>query len=177
MNARNPLIFEEIWLSVDPGLRHTAIALWKGSRLVRAGLVKNTVADSVRDAPAWAAMGAAVAARVASWTDGDFRPGRVVVEIPQVYQHARGVNPDDLLQLAGVDGAILGVFGAPCVSYRPASWKGQTPKEITQARTDAALAPEEKAAIEWPAKSLQHNVWDAVAIGLAHLRLTGRARG
>lgn len=175
MNQLNPLIRLGFWISIDPGLRHTAVAIWEGTRLVRAGLVKNQVDASIRDAPAWAAMGDAVWEWI--FREYAFKVCQVVVEIPQVYQHARGVNPDDLLQLAGVDGAILGrLHGAEVISYRPAAWKGQTPKEITQARTEAVLAPGERKAMEMPAKSLQHNVWDAVAIGLAHLRLTGRAR-
>ena len=83
------------------------------------------------------------------------------VEWPQVYRAGRSKgDPNDLLLVAGVAGALG--FN----SVLPAEWKGQLPKEVVMQRVKAALSYYELGCVELPAKSLQHNVWDAIGIGL-----------
>lgn len=97
----------------------------------------------------------------------------VVCEFPKVYPRGKSKgDPEDLLQLAAVVGAI-----GPDVIYRPYEWKGQTPKVISIARTQAALTDEERARVRLPRnKKHQLDVWDAVGIGLYHLRAKRRPR-
>jgi len=98
-------------------------------------------------------------------------PEELVIEIPQVYVRARSKgDPNDLIMLAGLVGAFVYCFGNASKLYRPAEWKGQVTKEITEQRARKRLSPDELSRIELPsAKGLHHNVWDAVGLGLHHL--------
>jgi len=59
--------------------------------------------------------------------------------------------------------------------YLPAQWKGQAPKTVITERTKRALASAELSRVVLPsAASLAHNVWDAVGLGLYHLKKGGR---
>jgi hypothetical protein len=154
-------------LAIDPGLRGCGLAVYVSGRLVEARYVKSSE-KSARGAEAWCAMAQAV---------GDVAPPQVdtlVVECPQVYRGPlQKGDPSDLIELAGVDGAIVGKFilrAQDFVSYLPRDWKGQVPKDIHHARVEAALSKEEKACMSLPAASLAHNVWDAVALGLFHVK-------
>lgn len=99
----------------------------------------------------------------------------LVIEVPQVYPGGRGKgNPNDLIDLSCVAGGVMALAGGRVTYYLPAQWKGQVPKEICHARMFEALTDVEKTAIKLcrPA-GLMHNVYDAVALGLAHLRKKG----
>jgi hypothetical protein len=100
----------------------------------------------------------------------------LVIEVPQVYTRARSKgDPNDLIDLACVVGAIMGVHNWRQVFvYRPAQWKGQQPKEVTTRNAQNDLRPEELTRVTHCAASLMHNVWDAVALGLAHLKKVGQ---
>lgn len=153
-------------LSVDPGLRGCGVALWGDGALVGAGYVRGPTAG--RGPAAWVEM----ARCVAEWVGRD--GARLVVEYPQVYVRARSKgDPNDLIQLAGVVGAISARFPAWPVGYLPAQWKGQLSKEICWARAERDLEVHELNRVKWPAKSLRHNVEDALALGLYHLKATG----
>jgi len=169
-------------LSVDPGLRHCGFALWwangpnptlPATRLFYAGLATGAEgSDSPHRAVAQAVRAAWQSANIVGY-EGTVTT--VVLERPQVYQKSPG-DPNDLIDLALVDGALLGLFpAARAVLYKPAEWKKQLPKEITSARARAALeAAGSLSRVVLPTKSLQHNVWDAVGIGLYHLTHTHR---
>jgi hypothetical protein len=111
-----------------------------------------------------------------------------VSEYPQIYQAMRVVSgarkrvsfgdPNDLLPLAQCVGAVqialifrrLVWSTKHCKTYLPREWKGQVPKDIMIKRIQERLAPDERTRVEHPrAKSLSHNVWDAVGIGLRTL--------
>lgn len=99
----------------------------------------------------------------------------LVIEVPQVYPAGRGKgNPNDLIDLSCVAGSCMGLAGGAVTYYLPAQWKGQVPKDICHARAMAALTDTEKCSIVLcrPA-GLMHNVYDAVALGLAHARKKG----
>lgn len=165
------------WISLDPGLRHCGLAIWHGTALVWAGLVKGP--KEGRGPQAWATMSDAVHTAVHTAKLPDFYVGGCVVEYPQVYARGPG-DPADLIELAGVVGAVVANLSEspPCeiTGYLPREWKGQVPKEIQNARTLAKLGPGEKAAMVPCAASLVHNVWDAIGIGLAHLQKLGHRR-
>lgn len=154
-------------VAIDPGLHHCGVALFTPEgTLTHAELVKNPV-DMPGCLNAWP-MAAAVASRVGGFVT------EVVVEIPQVYPGRQKGDPNDLIDLAAVVGGCVAVLGGRSYAYRPAQWKGQTPKDVTTARAKAKLSATEQGAIEQCQPHLMHNVWDAVALGLAHLKKTGR---
>jgi hypothetical protein len=104
---------------------------------------------------------------------GGFRADRLAIELPQVYVRSRSKgDPNDLISLARLVGAFEyffdGRFGSTI--YKPAQWKGQTPKDVTEARAKKRLTEAEITRIVLPpAKSLRHNVWDGIGLGLHHL--------
>lgn len=146
-------------LSVDPG-NSTGWAFFdsKGS-LQCCGLVKCLVPASLD----------ALAETVTS-------ASQIYVEIPQVYSGPRAKgDPNDLIQVAVCAGWVISQYRqADLKTVKPAEWKGQEPKEITHKRVLASLSPYELAVFEQNLgkhkKSVQHNVVDAVGIGLWALK-------
>lgn len=95
-----------------------------------------------------------------------------VIEIPQVYQqrHWRG-DPNDLIQVALTAGGVgfhIIDLGLNVKFVLPHDWKGSRKKEICNPLTLRTLNPKETKifkAVKAP-KYLQHNVLDAIGIGL-----------
>jgi hypothetical protein len=158
-------------VAVDPGLHNCGVSIWSNDgQLLEARLVKNTVEMSgpLNAQP----MARAVAAEV-PLCDCD-----LVIEVPQVYPFGQGKgNPNDLIDLAAVAGACMGLAGGAVSYYLPRQWKGQVPKDISHARAMAQLGDVEKTNIKLcrPA-GLMHNVYDAVALGLFHVKKIGRRK-
>jgi Holliday junction resolvasome RuvABC endonuclease subunit len=150
-------------ISVDPGLNGCGVAIWNVEKhLERASYVKNPGDDFV-------SMVLAVARTIPRFS---VLPNYLVTELPQVYTRTRSKgDPNDLISLALFVGALAFYAGRGGYKlYKPAEWKGQVTKEITELRAKKRLTSDELAKIELPsAKSLAHNVWDAVALGLVHL--------
>jgi hypothetical protein len=84
------------------------------------------------------------------------------------------VETMDLISLAifvGSAATRLLSLGLQPVFYEPSAWKGSVPKDVMIERIKRRLSPEEHARVDLPrAKSLHHNIWDAVGIGLYHLK-------
>lgn len=159
-------------ISIDPGLKKVAYAIWNADgTLDRAGLVTRDFEPGIERAQKWK--------EIAEDTDIFVDLSRtadqvLVIEIPQVYSGARDEDPNDLIDLAGVVGAIASLLGGTVEwSPLPREWKGQLPKEISQKRVEAKLSESEKAKIKWPAKHLRHNVYDALHLGLTYLAREG----
>jgi hypothetical protein len=154
-------------ISLDPGVQVAGVAIFEDFELSRAFLVRG---DGWHETAsnAWDIIRDSYPASVLILAD-------VVVEIPQIYD-TRQIDVNDLITLSLMAGAFVGK-GSPFVTtYLPAQWKGQVPKRIMTNRTKNKLSPEECARVELPsARGLQHNVWDAVGIGLHHLRKERRA--
>lgn len=134
-----PRVGEPRWiLAIDPSLSCTGWALGVDGGLLRCGVVPTRAG-----APTNERMVAAAAAL------SRYEPDLVVVEWPQIYQHGRAkkgarVDPNDMLLIAGVVGALLHALDAPAVlAPRPANWKGQVPKAIHNARVLAGMSPGE----------------------------------
>mgnify|MGYP000125496789 CR=1 FL=1 len=69
---------------------------------------------------------------------------RIFIESPEaVYARGRGIRIQDIVELARTAGAIAGSFATmgmgPIDYVTPAEWKGQVPKDISQARTCSRL--------------------------------------
>jgi hypothetical protein len=170
-------------VTIDPGVREAGVAVWDcDGYLHEAYLVR--VPDPY--AVPWSMLAREVADQVVHTNEPvrGFALDVIVIERPQVYVHSRAKgDPNDLITLALAAGAIVGELrrlrpGAMVVEYRPAEWKGQVPKNVMVKRTKRSLGEEELDRVQIPkARSLTHNVWDAVGIGLYHLRSRRGQRG
>lgn len=137
--------------------------------LQAAGLPKNPERQGGEMSLAsWASMAFAVR----EWLRprlGD-EPFQLVIELPRVYAaaHQKG-DQNDLIQLAGTVGMLGGFL--PGVSSRrsiyPRDWKGSLDADAFIERIKQRLDAAEHLRVELPStSSLQHNVWDAIGIGL-----------
>jgi len=154
-------------VSIDPGKHACSVAVWFGETLMRAAYIEN-ILDSKTDGARWLDLGAKVGAFILSQS---FDPPNLVLEVPEIYPGVRKEDPNDLIQLAGVLGAICGyVRGSVVWCPHPKQWKGQLPKKVSQARVEGKLTDQEKARIIWPKANLRHNVYDAIHLGLVYLK-------
>lgn len=159
-------------LSIDPGLRACGCARWIDGALQQAIFLRGSKEESLPHAVAQ------MVNTVRAWSGGK-RDFDLIIELPQTYRgRAERGDANDLIALGCIVGGIHDALSAAATIYvRPREWKGQLRKEITEARCRAALTLEELRRVKLPsAKSLQHNVWDGVGIGLWHLRKTGRRK-
>lgn len=162
-------------IAVDPGKLQCGVAIFKDALLVHGTLARNPVDTSGSDGPqVWRNTAQNVVDAYVRHTK-DYSHGWVkalVLEVPQIYRTGlQKGDQRDVLALAGVDGAIAGMFDCPVSYYTPAQWKGQVPKVVMNKRIMSRLSPVELKAIDVrvPA-SLIHNVQDAIGIGLKYLR-------
>jgi len=125
----------------------------------------------------------------AAWLAFDDLPAivgveRVVMERPRA-RHPNetpgGVCGYQAIVDIGISGALwAGKLGGAFETVFPDEWKGGTSKAKTKVyvieqRAKAILKPDERVRVELPsAASKQHNVWDAVGIGLYALGRAGR---
>jgi len=161
-------------LSIDPGVKHAGVAYWmehSGLYYLELAYLATlagtpTLARSVSEMPQACELGHVQPS--ASFARCD----HVVVELPQVYSRDKSKgDPNDLIKVAAVAGAISkGVFAEARSFVLPAEWKGAAPKLVTEARCRNYLTDSELEKIILPTKSLQHNVWDAIGIGLWYLK-------
>lgn len=173
-----------VLLSIDPGTRVCGAALWRDGRLVAAGLVKNPVKEG--SGPRECAR---MAGAVGDWVkEHCVLVNQLAIEFPQIYPRGdtrtKG-DPNDLLPLAAVDGALASMFWtAEVLSGVPHEWKGgiQKPKTTGEPypirnRVEARLRPEELARVNWT-KNVRHSwdVTDAIGIGLFHIGRFERKR-
>lgn len=156
-------------LTVDPGLRGCGVAYFVGPELKWAGYPENPEKKK-RGPEAWFAIAEAIYFK---FKDLEYRVDEYVCEIPQVYRQSKG-DPNDLIEISGVAAAVGALFPCDTVSgYKPREWKGQIKKELHHPRIIAQLSPEEMTRIAEPRKTLLHNVYDAIGIGLYHLDRKG----
>lgn len=148
------------FISIDPGKWAIAWALFEESKLSRCGITKHpggAFDDGLRD----------MVYRVRE-DSGQHASIKTIVEYPKLYPHSRNINPDDLITLAVVSGAcsILG----PVRLVHPREWKGAVPKGVSHERVQKRLGELEvavlSAGLEGVIRTLQHNVMDAVGIGV-----------
>jgi len=153
-------------VSLDPGTKHAGIAVWEDDELTAAWLVRGT---------GWLATAQQVLLDLE-----DRFPACILVEFdlvmekPQIYHQAKQKGEQaSLIELALMVGAVAGMsrlHPRRVTTYQPAAWKRQIPKNVMVERVRSRLMSEECERVVLPAKSLQHNVWDAIGIGLHHLK-------
>jgi hypothetical protein len=154
-------------LSVDPGVNEAGVAVWEDARLTSAWLAQGG---------GWLETARSIKARLYDSYPLSIIEGlELAIERPQVYtQNRLKGDPNDLIDLALMAGALVGMVEIEIggiTLYLPRQWKGQLPKDVTTERSQKKLSKDERAVIELPRSvGKQHNVWDAVGIGLRHLR-------
>jgi Holliday junction resolvasome RuvABC endonuclease subunit len=103
------------------------------------------------------------------------KPDFLVIEKPHISIN-RAADPNDLIKVALVTGICLSL--CPHYAHRiwlptPQEWKGNTPKLITYHRTVEKFNKHERFIVEEDLKnipkSLHHNAYDAIALGLKAL--------
>lgn len=147
--------------TIDPGKRACGVAMWsvdKGqSTLEWAGLVSQRDANPIK-----------LARKI---LDIKNKIGGVFVfyvEDPQLYAHKRTTHRD-LGSLKKVISALQSEGARPMHKAKPVQWKGNVPKTIHHDRMKKHLRP-----IELKLVPKDHNVLDAVALGLFALGRTGK---
>jgi len=162
-------------LAVDPGIQGCGCAVFKDGTLQYANYVKNIGGDVL-----CCSMARSVDIWLWSFTCDLSEMDEIIMEYPKVYTqgHLKG-DPNDLLPLAGVDAAIAmlsqcrsDASDRPKITfYLPQEWKRQVPKAIHHERIIAEMTELEKnVAPKQLPKSILHNVYDAIGIGLFHLQ-------
>jgi hypothetical protein len=159
------------WLvAVDPGLRHLGVAIFFNGILYDVLLVKNPQLG--RGAEAWYGYTRAKTDLPSSFREIIEGADHLVVEMQQVYRRGPG-DPNDLLQVAGVAGVVVGLanLDARVTGYLPREWKGQVQKDVFAKRILTRLDSAEmfKFNSKKIAKSLVHNCVDAIGLGLKAL--------
>lgn len=162
-------------LSIDPGVHACGAAIFgttTGNDLRWAGLVKNKVdAHPLNPTYHWSIWRGMVDAVEEKLHALDFTPDRLALELPQVYVASRSKgDPNDLILLTGVVGALTYWFRGMTFLYLPHQWKGAVPKNIMNERILKRLSDEEREKIEKAPKSLLHNTIDGIGIGLHHTK-------
>lgn len=98
----------------------------------------------------------------------------VVIEKMKVYSFAKQKGSQgDIIDLAHLGGRCLDLAHRAFL-VEPAGWKGQVPKDVVKGLVEARLAPVEletlTRCLAGIAPGKRHNVYDAVGIGLWHLK-------
>jgi len=153
-------------LSIDPGFKYFGFAILDDSEVLSAGLSKTKVgawATKSRQPPSFLALLDVVQAY-------EWESRHAVIEFPRV--HRDTPNNDSIVKLAAACGAYTALLETQDFTIEwvePREWKGMVPKDIMYKRIIAKLNTEEYSRIDKPQ---DHNVIDAVGIGLWQIRKT-----
>lgn len=156
-------------ITLDPGLRCTGWALWVHGRLVKCGASRSDAKDLGE-----AAHQHALNIHLATYLSHPSPAlGNVVLERMQDRGN-KTKRVRDILDCQAVGSYVAGWMRPKRIIYRsPREWKGgNIPKQVNHWRMIDLLYPEELEVIEQTtltmAKTIQHNLLDAVAIGVGH---------
>ena len=152
-------------LCIDPGSKKAGVALFEDNGTMTTAWLaegenwRDTADDVMRQLPV-----SAVKVR------------NLVIEKMQVYDHTPPAQANACILLSLMAGRVTGLFAGSVPSYGnheylPRTWKGQVPKAIHHKRIEKKLTMFELARIKWPDSKKGHkDIWDAIGIGLYHLR-------
>ncbi len=163
-------------ICIDPGLRCTGLAVLISGLVVCAAAIENP--STARGPEAWIAMATAVVdvlnTTPALRDEVDHQqplPVNTIVVEKMVSYPGSPVRVDDLMELVGVTGAIVGMLPTAKTykSYRPREWKGQVAKPVHNRRVLAKLSPSEQFLLSGTSKALVNNAIDAIGLGLVHV--------
>jgi hypothetical protein len=161
-------------IAVDPGIDLCGVAAFVDKHLVACAHIGGRLGPKVDPLIRAAATAEVVFEGVKGWHLAAV--SHLIVEWPQIYMPGKSKVPGgDILLLAAVAGAIAMIF-APLKVIRttttPAGWKGQLHDRVVQARVRTRLDKAGEleilqSALDALPESRQHNVTDAVGIGLS----------
>lgn len=98
----------------------------------------------------------------------------VVIEKMKVYAFAKQKGSQgDIIDLAHLGGCLM-ELARRATLVEPSTWKGQVPKDVVKGLVEHRLTPAELETLDAGLASVsagkRHNVYDAVGIGLWHLK-------
>lgn len=147
--------------TVDPGKRACGVALWSvsGGRgiLSWSGLVTQRDGNATK-------LARQIVGLKTPFSDLFI----YYVEDPQCYRNKRKAHAD-LASLKMVVRALQSEGARPLLKIKPVAWKGNVPKAVHHERLKKELSRSELRLVPE-----DHNVWDAVGLGLYALGRTGR---
>lgn len=144
-------------VAIDPGVKACGVAVFDSGRLTLA------LHQEVTPATTFTRQ---------NWCF--FAGGHVVIEMPRIYPGSRQKgDQNDLMRLAVVVGRLYEAAlaaGSTVELVEPRAWKGTLDGDAMVERIKGRLPIGESSQVFLPtAASLQHNVWDAIGIGLKKL--------
>lgn len=147
---------------VDPGVKGCGLALFEGQNLVWACYVSRTRRPKHR-------LAGPDRNDLIDLTTGFEIDGGLVEHMRIRPEALRKGDQNDLVDVAFIAGGLAFLWGLHPV--KPETWKGQVPKGIMVNRIMCRLTEDEAESVTWPSKGspskgLNHNVADAVGIGL-----------
>jgi len=150
-------------LTIDPGFRYFAYAMFSESEIAYADISKT----KSEDWEAWTGQPPSFLEIQEIVSQFEWGAKMAIIEFPQI--HRDTPNPNDIVKLASACGAytsLLQRLGFSVVWVRPAEWKGTVPKDVMTKRILAKIKECEYSRIK---NAKDHNVIDAIGIGLWHL--------
>lgn len=150
-------------LTIDPGFRYFAYSIFYNKEIELADLSKT----KSEDWGAWTGQPPSFLDIQDIVSQFEWETKLAIIEFPQI--HRDTPNPNDIVKLASACGAytsLLQTFGFSVVWVRPSEWKGTVPKEIMTKRIFAKIKESEYTKVK---KLKDHNVIDAIGVGLWHL--------
>jgi len=150
---------ERIVIGIDPGINHTGVAVLKGGVFQQGLLIERRFEDLAQNAKAQTQ--AMINTISSSWFTV------CVIEMPRVYPKMT-YAANDIVDLAFMAGSLVTAFYT-CTEYvrtvYPSVWKGQTPKDIHNARILKRL-PEMEHCLKSIPKSKREHIIDAAGLAL-----------
>ena len=160
--------------AVDPGVHGCGVAIFEGGTLIEAHYTCPSRNPFHKSEHACGVGGnytrAHCTAMEALKPIYDAHINELVVEHMYKYPGMDKINVNDLLDVQTVAAMVAGSFSKTHSVYPP-QWKGNVPKKIMTGRIKKLLTLDEWVIMsggDWP-KSLEHNVVDAIGIGLWRL--------
>ncbi len=162
-------------LCIDPSLTSSGFAWFSGDRLVHVGYVPTSTRQ---------AMAERICALAQRLRQDAYLPTRIVFEWPQIYRNQRGSDPNKLLYLSAICGAVMSRYPLAQVQLvNPREWTAQIKKHKRNQNDREKLLASERAAMEalglkpcekhpdHPNKCTgnDNDVMDAVGLGLWRL--------
>lgn len=146
-------------LSIDPGVHRAAVAWFHAGELARTWYLEVEEDTGLHTLPP--------------------APLNVLIEMPRVYKASQQKgDPNDVVALARVVGRLQEHYlreGKVVHLVEPRAWKGTLKKATMTERIRGRLSAAELRRVARAAKGLEHNILDAVGIGLHALgRLSPR---
>jgi len=146
-------------ISIDPNVNRMALAKWINGKLAATYYLRSDLKGTKNT--------------FLQLHELNIAPDEIAIEVPEIYKKDGMKKKKSLMKLdfyAGFACGALYVPGTIITRYLPKEWKGQVPKDIMAPRILGKLSPTELQNLTLPGfKTMDHDIIDAVGIGLKHL--------